>query len=81
MPKGEYTRTEAGRRAYFVVTGIELPNTLTHEEIKGRSRGLSMTQKQLCHELYIHYMSIGRKKYKAKYASCKSFDVIKDSNK
>jgi len=25
MPKGEYTRTEAGRRAYFVVTGIELP--------------------------------------------------------
>ena len=27
MPKGEYTRTEAGRRAYFVVTGIELPKT------------------------------------------------------
>ena len=23
MPKGEYTRTEAGRRAYFVVTGVE----------------------------------------------------------
>ena len=31
MPKGEYTRTEAGRRAYFVVTGVELPDTLTHD--------------------------------------------------
>lgn len=81
MPKGKYTRTEAGRRAYLVVTGIELPTTLTHEEIKGRSWGLSTTQRQHCHELYIHYMSIGRMKYKLKYASCKSFDVIKDSNK
>lgn len=81
MPKGEYTRTEAGRRAYFVVTGIELPDTLTHEEIKGRSRGLSTTQRQHCHELYIHYMSIGRMKYKAKYALCKSFDVVRTSNK
>ena len=40
MPKGEYTRTEAGRRAYFVVTGIELPNTLTHDEIKAYSHAL-----------------------------------------
>lgn len=40
MPKGEYTRTEAGRRAYFVVTGVELPDTLTHDEIKAHSHVL-----------------------------------------
>lgn len=77
MPKGEYTRKEAGRRAYFVVTGIELPAMLTHDEIKAHSQGLSTAQRQHCHELYIHYMSIGRIKYKATYASCKSFDVVR----
>ena len=40
MPKGEYTRTEAGRRVYFVVTGVELPDTLTHDEIKAHSHVL-----------------------------------------
>ena len=50
MPKGEYTRTEAGRRAYFVVTGIELPNTLTHDEIKAYSHALPEEQWKRCHE-------------------------------
>ena len=66
MPKGEYTRTEAGRRAYFVVTGIELPNTLTHDEIKAYSHALPEEQWKRCHELYLQYM-IGRHEYLTKY--------------
>ena len=68
MPKGEYTRTEAGRRAYFVVTGIELPNTLTHDEIKAYSHALPEEQWKRCHELYLQYMSIGRPEYMKNYA-------------
>ena len=66
MPKGEYTRTEAGRRAYFVVTGIELPDTLTHDEIKAHA--LPEEQWKRCHELYLQYMSIGRPEYMKNYA-------------
>ena len=68
MPKGEYTRTEAVRRAYFVVTGIELPNTLTHDEIKAYSHALPEEQWKRCHELYLQYMSIGRPEYMKNYA-------------
>ena len=68
MPKGEYTRTEAGRRANFVVTGIELPNTLTHDEIKAYSHALPEEQWKRCHELYLQYMSIGRPEYMKNYA-------------
>ena len=68
MPKGEYTRTEARRRAYFVVTGIELPNTLTHDEIKAYSHALPEEQWKRCHELYLQYMSIGRPEYMKNYA-------------
>ena len=68
MPKGEYTRTEAGRRAYFVVTGIELPNTLTHDEIKAYSHALPEEQWKRSHELYLQYMSIGRPEYMKNYA-------------
>lgn len=68
MPKGEYTRTEAGRRAYFVVTGIELPATLTHDEIKAYSHALPEEQWKRCHKLYLQYMSIGRPEYMKNYA-------------
>ena len=68
MPKGEYTRTEAGRRAYFVVTGVELPDTLTHDEIKAHSHALPEEQWKRCHELYLQYMSIGRPEYMKNYA-------------
>lgn len=68
MPKGEYTRTEAERRAYFVVTGIELPDTLTHDEIKAYSHALPEEQWKRCHELYLQYMSVGRPEYMKNYA-------------
>ena len=54
MPKGEYTRTEAGRRAYFVVTGVELPDT--PQDLWRRY-----------HESYLNFMSIGRHEYLTKY--------------
>ena len=49
-----YKRQEAGRRAYFVVTGIELPNTLTHDEIKAYSHALPEEQWKRCHELDVY---------------------------
>ena len=67
MPKGEYTRTEAGRRAYFVVTGIELPNTITHYEIKAHAHALPEDQWRRYHESYLNYMSIGRHEYLTEY--------------
>lgn len=67
MPKGEYTRTEAGRRAYFVVTGVELPDTLTHDEIKAHSHVLPQDLWRRYHESYLIFMSIGRHEYLTKY--------------
>lgn len=67
MPKGEYTSTEAGRQAFLAVTGIKLPDTLTHEEIKAQSCMLYEDQKKRCYELYLQYMSIGRPEYLTKY--------------
>lgn len=71
MPKGKYTRKEAARRAYFDVTGIELPTTLTHDEIKVHSHALPEDQWRRCHELYLRYMSLGRPDYLDNYTKRK----------
>lgn len=67
MPKGKYTRKEAGIKAYEEVAGETLPQDLTAAEIRNRSRALPDALRMRCHELYLHYMSLGRPEYLAHY--------------
>lgn len=68
MAKGKYTRKEAGIMAYFEVTGKQLSSRITAAEIREYSRALPEEQQKRCHELYLHYMSIGRPDYMKNYA-------------
>ena len=65
MPKGEYTRKQAALKAYFEVTGEQLPESLTHDEIRHCSFRLPAGQSKRCHELYLRLMSLGRPDYLA----------------
>lgn len=69
MAKGKYTRKEAGIKAYMEVTGEELPSRVTVAEIREYSKALPEDQRKRCHELYLHYMSIGRSEYLEHYSN------------
>lgn len=65
MPKGTYTRKQASIEAFREVTGELLPDTLTFDEIRRRSRQLSPDLQNRCHERYLQLMSLGRPDYLA----------------
>lgn len=67
MAKGKYTRKEAGIMAYFEVTGEQLPSRTTVAEIREYSKALPEEEQKRCHELYLHYMSLGRPEYLEHY--------------
>ena len=69
MAKGKYTRKEAGIKAYMEVTGEELPSRVTVAEIREYSKALPEDLRKRCHELYLHYMSIGRSEYLEHYSN------------
>ena len=69
MAKGKYTRKEAGIKAYSEVTGEELPPRVTVAEIREYSNALPEDQRKRCHELYLHYMSLGRPEYLEHYSN------------
>lgn len=71
MPKGKYTRKEAGIKAYLEVSGEELPLRVTLAEIREYSKALPEDQRKRCHELYLHYMSFGRPDYLDNYTKRK----------
>ena len=70
MPKGEYTRKQAALKAYFEVTGEQLPESLTHDEIRRCSFRLPTGQSKRCHE-HLQLMSLGRPDYLANRAMYK----------
>lgn len=63
MVRTKYTRSEAGRRSYLAATGIELPGTILHAEIKARVRVLPIDVQRRCQRLYRQYMAVGRPEY------------------
>ena len=69
MAKGKYTRKEAGIKAYSEVTGEELPPRVTVAEIREYSNALPEDQRKRCHELSLHYMSLGRPEYLEHYSN------------
>lgn len=69
MAKGKYTRKEAGIMAYFEVTGEQLPSRTTAAEIREYSKALPEELQKRCHELYLHYMSLGRPEYLEHYSN------------